>query len=439
MEKRFLVGSMALEKPVADNRPCNLALGSMSTTTLRGMPNTHISYSVPNHKKPLYRTVTAAKFSDNGDHALTAGYDGFVRIWDLRGEEQPTCVRRIEHENKVLVMALGKRANLFATGIQAGPASLQVWRANEDFTHIESLGMPYKKEKGFSEHPMSLTFGTHQPTQNWLAAGFAWGDRFNSGGRLGVWSIDQGCMTERDFKPNHAQVFEVAWSPNGKGFVAGTSSVTTSSKQQSCIQVYNIDEQESHLNLSCPAADINMVTICPYREELVTASCTNGKVYIWDMRNSKQILHTFSHFKPLRRQGHDVGVWVTEWFDRNFLFTGSDDGCLNRWDPRLSTQDVLVEKVYDCEAEIMSGRFSPDKSSLILGDGDSSLHLLRQRGKGAEQPVKEFTFIEANTGQPDNTATAEITMEEEDEIIMSESDTSPEPSGPPHYSQRLVQ
>jgi len=426
--KRFIVGSMAVENPVADNNPRNLALGSISTMTLREMQSTHLTYGVSSYKKPLYRTVTAAKFSANGDHAVTAGYDGYVRIWDVRKDEQSSLLHKIEHENKVIVMTLGKRTNLIATGIEAGRASVQVWHINEDFTSIKSVGMPYKKEKAFSEYPMALAFGAHPENQNWLSAGFAWDDKISSGGRLSVWSIDQGCMTERDFKPNHSQVFEVAWFAGSKGFVAGTSSTTPSPRQQSCIQVYNTDQQVSHLTLACPAADINTVRICPYQEELVTASCTNGKVYVWDMRNGKNILHTLAHGRPLRAQCDDVGVGMTEWFDQNFLFTGSDDGCLNRWDPRLSAQDVFVEKVYDCQAEIMAGTFSPDKSSLLLGDGDACLHLLRRRGKGAELPVKKFDFIMADSGLLE-TAPTDVLMEGEESIIMSESDTIPDPDG----------
>lgn len=436
--KQFLVGSMAIEEPI-ENKPCNLALGSMETKNLREMQNTHFSYGGPDVNKGLYRTVTAAQFSAKGDHALTAGYDRFVRIWDLHGDDHSTYVEKVEHENKVIVMALGRNTNLLATGIQAGPESLQVWRANEDFRDIESVGIPYKKEKGFEEYPMSLAFGTHQATQNWLVAGFAWDDD-TCGGRLDVWSVDQGCMTERHFKPNHSQVFEVAWFPSGKGFIAGTSSSMLSSTERSCVQFYNVNEQDSYLKLSCPAVDMNIVTICPYQEELVTASCTDGKVYVWDIRNPKTVLHTLTHGASIREQ---CGVWMTEWLDRNFLFTGSSDGCLKRWDLRLSAQDVFAEDVYECDAEIMSGSFSPDKSTLILGDGNTGLHLLRRRCAGEQMPVEEFTFVGATDNQPDDRTTVGITNME-DEISMNGSPLSPaspaSPNSPewPHYSPGFI-
>lgn len=423
--KRFIVGSMAMESPVQQNTSCNLALGSISSKTLRELPNTHLTYGESVQDKDLYRSVTAARFSVTGGNAVTAGYDGYVRIWDLHQDDKPLCIQKIEHKNKVIVMAYGKANNLLATGIEAGPESLQIWHGQDDFTNFKSVGLPYHKVKGFNESPMCLAFGNNQATQDWLAAGFAWDGVRPSDGRLGVWSIDQGCLTERSFKPDHQQVFDVAWFPSGKGFVAGTSSSTHSSREQTCVQIYNINERDSHLKLRCPAEDMNMVTICPFREEIVTASCTDGKVYVWDMRNTKDILHTLSHAAPLRRcGGEDVGVGMTDWLDAYSLFTGGSDGMLKRWDPRRSKENVLVENVYDCGAEIMSGRFCPDKSALLLGDGDESLHLLRKKGSAEQPPTEEFTFIAANNSRAEKRTPGMIFKRERDSVSRCSSESS---------------
>lgn len=423
--ERFIVGSMAMESPVHQNASCNLAVGSISSKTLRELPNTHLTYGESVHDKDLYRSVTAARFSASGGHAVTAGYDSYVRIWDLRQDDQPLCIQKLEHKNKVIVMAYGKATNLLATGIEAGSESLQIWHGQDDFTDFKSVGLPYHKVKGFNESPMCLAFGNNPATQDWLAAGFAWDGVRPADGRLGVWSIDQGCLTERSFKPDHQQVFDVAWFPTGKGFVAGTSSSAQSSRERTCVQIYNINERDSNLKLTCPAKDMNMVTICPFREEIVTASCTDGKVYVWDMRNTKDVLHTLSHATPLRRcGGEDVGVGMTDWLDAYSLFTGGSDGMLKRWDPRLSKEDVLVENVYDCCAEIMSGRFCPDKSALLLGDADESLHLLQKKGSAEQPPTEEFTFIAANNRRADKRTPGIILKRERASVSRLPSESS---------------
>ncbi|KAK5058608.1 hypothetical protein LTR84_010871 [Exophiala bonariae] len=401
--KRFLVGSVAKEEASNRNQPCNLVLGSISSRVLREMPQTHCTSSGFTHdgsvlQKPLYRAVTGVQFTDGGNHAVTAGYDGYVRIWDIRQEEQPTCVDKIEHKKKVIVMALGKQNNLLATGIENGPQSLQIWSGNSDCSRFRSVAIPHLKGMDSNESPMCLAFGNSPVTQGWLVAGFGWDEDIRPGdGRLSVWSIDESGLTERIFKPDHAQVSDVAWLPSGGGFAAATTGDLKSRLERSCVQIYNISQNQSGLKLTCPAIDMNMVSFSPYQEHYVAASCTDGKVYVWDTRSPRNLLHTLSHGTPVRRcEAGAVGVRMTEWLDETTLLSGASDGILKRWDIRLSSENALVEDVYDCEAEIMSGRLSPDKSSLLLGDADDSLHLLQKNGTGAKTLIEEFTFIEAN-------------------------------------------
>ena len=255
-------------------------------------------------------------------------------------------------------------------------------------------------------HVQCLAFGTQPANYNWLIAGFGH-DECRDGypslyGRLSVWCIEEAGLCERTFIPDHRRVFDVAWHPSESQFAVGSANDDKEYGGRSGVVLYDTRHQWRPGTLPCPAADNNSVTISPYQAHLVTAAGTDGNFYVWDTRNLEKPIHAFSHGDSGReiRQGEkrelvDVGVRMSEW-SPDGLFTGDSDGRVKRWDPRLATQNALKEDVYECECEIMSGCFSPNKSSLLVGDGDKGLHLLRKWVGGVPATFQKYLFIQAH-------------------------------------------
>ena len=105
----------------------------------------------------------------------------------------------------------------------------------------------------------------------------------------------------------------------------------------------------------------------------VTASCTDGKTYVWDNRRGDKILHELRHRAPLNpidhqrsRETADVGVRVALWgSSMDQFYTGASDGVLKRWDVRRSSEDALGEDVAAFDEEIMCSAFTEDHSHLV--------------------------------------------------------------------------
>ncbi|GME40583.1 hypothetical protein GTA08_BOTSDO07819 [Neofusicoccum parvum] len=142
------------------------------------------------------------------------------------------------------------------------------------------------------------------------------------------------------------------------------------------------------LELDCPALDMNDVLYCPYDENFVVAGCTNGKTYVWDIRQHRPEEHLYSlaHGKPLMELGDDdpasrerldTGIRFCSWgYGRRQLYTGSSDGVLKEWDLYRAPEDVFSKDIVQLNSGIMSGAFSPDYTSLLLGEVNGTINTM---------------------------------------------------------------
>lgn len=213
-------------------------------------------------------------------------------------------------------------------------------------------------------------------------------------------------------------VFEVAWHPTLAMFAAATSKGISSDRVEGDVRTQirifrpNAEGQYQVIRtLDCFAMDINELNIrfvhgSPFSwcgEALltpfsfffflfrpnshsfayVTASCTNGKVYVWDTAPTsgdkpKCILE---HGPPVEelvgdREREDVGVKFTSWATTTGrLYTGSSDGVVKVWDIRQEGA-VFIRDLIECAGPVTFGAFSPDCTRLVVGDGSGRVYLL---------------------------------------------------------------
>jgi hypothetical protein len=95
--------------------------------------------------------------------------------------------------------------------------------------------------------------------------------------------------------------------------------------------------------------------------------------------------------EELTREQADVGVRVALWGKGSDEFiTGGSDGVLRSWNILRAPEDVHVRDIAEIEDEIMSGAFSLDKSTLLIGDAAGGIHIL-EPGLGSD-PVEKLHF-----------------------------------------------
>ncbi|KAL4870172.1 hypothetical protein BDV12DRAFT_62557 [Aspergillus spectabilis] len=388
---RFAAGATAQcdEHMMAYNRRNNLLVGDLVSDELHELPDHWVqrpkgrdpaSYVVDDCR--LFMSVTAVEWFERT--LYTASYDHTVKLWDTRNAT-PSCSKTLRHGSKVIVMARSAiTANLLATGAQ----TIGFWDVEND--HYTALELPHARSRKDTELiPTSLAWGINQATKEYLLAGMS--EKEDNGvvaqhGLLAGFRFGESSVVTDSFWPKSQNVFDVAWHPFLPTFAAAcTAGQQASRGTRSVVNLYDPLRFKSRvLELECPALDMNEVTFCPTRSDYVSASCTDGRTYVWDRRNCSKALHTLKHGDPLNqldetmeKEQADTGVNLQVWgstFDQ--FYTGASDGMLKRWNILLAPEDVLVEDVASLQEGIMCGAFSPDQTNLLVGDVSGGVHLL---------------------------------------------------------------
>lgn len=144
----------------------------------------------------------------------------------------------------------------------------------------------------------------------------------------------------------------------------------------------------------------------PGDDNLVAAGCTDGRVYVWDIRNPDHLLNELSHgtsLMPLddgvNLEIADTGVRFLSWGDNaTRLYSGSSDGVVKVWNVMQSMEDTYVKDLLTANSGIMSGAFSPDRSRLLLGEVDGSVNVLEVGREGCSpkdaEKMKYISYVD---------------------------------------------
>ncbi|EKG21040.1 hypothetical protein MPH_01669 [Macrophomina phaseolina MS6] len=461
----FAAGSACLvdSNSMQYNRRNNLLFGDVSCRSLyeladhytkRRMPESGVNSNRSMHvtqDSRLFQTVSMVAFSSDGSLMFSAGYDKKVRIYDITGNRVPEGSDvTLRHRAKVDLLSVSAQ-DLIATGCQRSKQnSIKVINSleavqrchDEDFNPVvhnfSSRKAAERPENGI--FPSALRF---DPTGLYLLAGFASTSKEElTSGETCLWDIQTG---ERlAIAPETRNVFDVAWNPwcqtrplFAVGCVAGAN---VNRGVRSIVKMYDVRAPLKYgltMELDCPALDMNDILYCPFDENLIVAGCTNGKTYVWDLRrpHPEDYLCSLVHGYPLMELGEDdeasrerldTGVRFCSWgHDRRHFYTGSSDGVVKVWDPYRALEDVFVKDVVQLNSGVMSGAFSPDYTSLLLGEVNGTVNVL-EVGQ-CDRSIKDMDHFKLLAS--DRMPTFEEDPEDQQDVQNTQNEVQDENSG----------
>ncbi|KAJ5164682.1 uncharacterized protein N7500_006512 [Penicillium coprophilum] len=416
---QFAAGAAAKsdEHNMQYNKANNLLLGDLQCNRLKEIPDHWIPRPTSSMVDDPRLFMSVNNMQWIGNRLYTASFDKTVKIWDVESLSNVSCTYTLQHETRVAVMSVSKfDPNILATGTE----SILVWDTR-DPENLTSTLLPIDRDArykpNFEFSSTALAWGHTPSTKEFLAGGLAEpGEDPIYKGHLGLWRARESAFETVRIASNSQNVFDIKWHSSLPIFATASPEDPHSARikgigitTKSIVRVFslNCDLQKrvpSIMEFSCPALDVNEVSFCPLDSNgtYITASCTDGKTYVWDNRKGDRILHQLQHNAPLNpidhqrsRETADVGVRVALWgSSMDQFYTGASDGVLKRWDIRRSPEDVLVEDVASFDEEIMCAAFTEDQSHLLVGGSGGGVHVLSS-GPCSDPNMTTFDFEHA--------------------------------------------
>ncbi|KAH8674768.1 hypothetical protein BGZ60DRAFT_278482 [Tricladium varicosporioides] len=484
-ENAFICGAVAHSDyhNMQYNKPGNLLLGSLELDALRSYSDHRIIRPVIGSRENtensleamrrtqdpwLYTSVVSASHNKINSYTFTASFDNTVKVWTVSDSGDSMELQGTwKHNNKVNFAITSCHHNRIATAADVINDAIRVYNLNE--TDIENSeydiyngeramkqALEGPKEDTWAYFPATIQWGRAECVSNLLLVGYS--PRSISGddidipddekntGELCLWDV---VTKERIMLVGTKHnVFEVMWHPTEPAFLAATSTYGLKAPKgiHTQIRIFskNLDTgvYSTIRTLDCSAIDINELTFRPTsrRESYVTASCTDGKTYVWDTVRGENPIHILEHgdnpLPELDRQIGDAGVKFAAWgqsVDR--FYTGSSDGKLKAWNIREGPGRAFVRNVLELSGGISAGAFSPDMSKLVIGDATGKVHLLGfDEDDLAPEPIPRMKSVKMPKPSTNSVITAALNRKRP-KMILHHS----EPLAPPQNAEIDVQ
>ncbi|KAI9886054.1 MAG: RNA polymerase III subunit C82 [Watsoniomyces obsoletus] len=461
----FAAGCAALtdEHDMQYNRNKNLLLGWMVDDTLRELPHHRLQRPRPEEgpnatddmvnalDEWMYCTVASVAFSPGGEYLYTASYDKTVKIWDVDGSRH-LCRRRgttstsninnnnntpgqllatVNHPGEIDILTTSPHyPTIFITGCKSIQGGVRVYQVEEDEDEDGDLDMKTDLLSSISSkramatkikeiYPSCVKMGLHHSVKHLILAGFSAHDDINSSSsntaaaRDGdLCLFDAGTDCHLRVSPSAQNVFDCTWHSLQPSFAVGCVADSKANRgTRSYVRLYEgLSGGVLVQELECPALDMNEVTWCE-DPHYVTASCTDSKTYIWDIRSPTIPLHILSHsesLEPMRipsdpeyvpAEEIDTGVRFVSWGSSiERFYTGSSDGVVKVWDIRRSPEDVWLRDLITLNSGVMCGAFTEAGDQLLLGDVSGGISLLNVHLEGFDdddEKVGHWRFVGA--------------------------------------------
>lgn len=407
------------------NKPGNLLIGSALSQELNSLPEHRVPrpvvhkgenalQSMRRTQEPfLYCSVTSIAYSHDSKTVFTGGFDSTVKIWNVDTQKSPKMdlCGTWQHEGHVNFVVSSQHHSLIATASDVGQNAVRVYRLATDNLSCSPFDT-YSGERAdelasarrnsnvnWAYHPATMQWGKSATVSHLLLVGFSPRsydcqdtdipeDKVNTG-ELCLWDTRTGTRVVISTARTQ-NVFEVIWHPTQPIFVAATSP-TGDFEDHVRTQLRLFGQTPggsfSHLKtLDCRALDINEITLRPNSSIhfYVTASCTDGKTYVWDTAFGEQPVHVLSHGRAIDElesgipfETGDVGVKFAAWgrsTDR--FYTGSSDGVVKAWNLNMPHGKEHLRNVLTLSGGVSAGAWSPDFTKLVIGDSTGKVHLL---------------------------------------------------------------
>jgi WD40 repeat protein/ribosomal protein S18 acetylase RimI-like enzyme len=316
--------------------------------------------------------IWTVMFSGNGQHLLTAGGDGVVRVWRANTWQLEQalvlgkgCIRglAVSHDAKWLVAGCGHREVQLWDVIQG--QTLRVWRGyNNAVRHIDTSPCGKLLAGACGDNCLRIwdsgsgrllrTFSGHRDWI-WCVAFSPDGSAIATGSNdrtVRVWKMTEEGSSTLVFEDHLETVWDVAFSPSGD--------LLASACEDGCVRVWNIPSGALLAKLVCNSWALSVAVTS---DEQVIVGTYSGKVEIFDLR-SKLCRVCDAH------SGHIWSLAINERLD--LCVTGGQDGLVCEW----GISSLTLKKRWSVSREpVRCVDISPNGEFLISGGQDGIVRL----------------------------------------------------------------
>jgi WD40 repeat protein len=287
----FAAGAVAVTDPdsMQYNRPNVLLygntvsgsvheLGSHSVhreKTSAGPNSTHAMHITQDPK--LYTTVSSVAFAPSGDLMYSAGYDGYVNIWDVtKGSKQPDLLHLLRHTDKVHLLAVNPvyDGNIATATTRTTGKSVKLLSFEEDKLQTPNWELTvsnFASSKAVARPDLNMSVNAlkYDPTGRFLLAGFGANARsdhsFDTSGDICLWDVE----TQELLKVHGSSrnVFDVTFNPtmryHGLFAVGCVANGNVNRGTRSVVRFHDLKvtgsdaKYSSRIELECKALDMN--------------------------------------------------------------------------------------------------------------------------------------------------------------------------------------
>ena len=357
---------------------------------------------------PTGAKVTAVVVSTDGGRIVSAGNDGWVRLWDTGTGHAVGSLKANDHGDTVFGIAFSPDGTRLA--VPAADNAIQLWKAGTP----DKAGAPLKGHTGvvtslaFSPDGRRLISGGldgsvrlwdlttgHQlpavlndPTDKVTSVAFSPDGRraacgtFDHGIRL--FDLDTGQQIANSPKLDDGAIASVAFSPDGRRLASGGDAGN--------VRLWRADDGQPDGDPIKNGRTVRAVAFSP-DGALIAVADTKGSVRLWYTDVPQWATGPQEATGPLAGHTDDVRA-VAFTADGSHLVTGSVDGTVRSWD--------LRPVIATGSGPLLDVAFSPDGHRLITGARDGTSRLWdAQTGHEVGEPVHYAGSVTSVAFSPD--------------------------------------
>ncbi len=309
------------------------------------------------HDEPLQW----ASFSADGQHIVTASWDGKARVWDADGRGDPVVLEG--HTDQVLAAAFSPNGKRIVTA--SSDKTVRVWNADGSGKSIvlEAHGGP-------------VNAAVFSPDGKRVVTG-------SSDKMVRIWKTD-GSGKPVVFAGHEDAVSSVAFSPDGQRIVTASHDGTA--------RVWTADRHGEPIVLRGHRDHVLSAAFSPDGQRIVTGSSDNT-ARVWNADGSGE---------PIVFTGHMFGVHTTAFSpDGTRIITASWDHTARVWNADGEGNPVVFDGHQD---KLSSAFFSPDGTHIVTASLDKSVRVWEvDRHDKPQRLVGHQSNILAAAFNPDGT------------------------------------
>ena len=286
--------------------------------------------------------VNSVTFSPNGQLVVSGGWDGTLRLWNLRGE--PISQPWRGHQGGVYSVAFSPNGQLVVSSGWDG--TLRLWNLQG-----KPIGAPWGDENVIN----SVAFS---PDGKFIVSG-------GKDNTLRLWNL-KGELISEPWRGHQEGVTSVAFSSDGKYIISGSRDNT--------LRLWNLQEEPIGESWRGYEKGVISVAFSPDRKYIVSGR-ENGTLRLQNIK--EKLLSKLWH-------GHENGVTSVAFSpDGKHIVSGSLDNTLRLWNLQ---GEPLSEPWNGHESWVTSIAFSPNGKHIVSASNDGTLRLSDLQGQTLGKP-----------------------------------------------------